>query len=238
MKQVRNARLVFSFGLAGAFALAVALGPASGTRAGAQAAPPPPPLPGPTAAPSVFATALPSGAALPTVAPTPEASATPSGRRGRRHRGATPESSASPSTTSAPEPTATPTSPAFATLDGTWEVQLQYIDHTDYAYLDVTQNSGGTLIGTWRAPNGKSYPFEGTYDGRLIRMTAKQPANSIVFSGYVEGAQDMVGLVDFGAGAKDQTPFTAEHRGGVPAPKSARAPHRHRGSSPSPQPTT
>jgi len=212
LKQVRNNRLLPSLGFAGALAVALAFGPASGTRVGAQGGPPPPPLPGPTPAPTLLATPLPSGAP-PSLAPT--TAPTPPGRRGRRRRGAQPQSSASPgaTTTPAPAPTATPTSPAFATLDGTWEMQLQYIDHTDYAYLDVQQTAGGTLLGTWRTPTGKSYPFEGTYDGRLIRMTAKEPAASVVFSGYVEGAQDMVGLIDFGAGAKDQTPFTAEHRG-------------------------
>ena len=216
-KQLRNARLLPSLGFALALALAIGLGPTSGTRAGAQGAPPPPPLPGPTPAPSELATPLPSSVPIPSATPT--ASATQAGRRGRRRRGATPSESASPGVTStpAPAPTATPTSPAFATLDGTWEVQLQYIDHTDYAYLDVHQNSGGTLSGLWRAPGGKSYPFDGTYDGRLIKMTAKEPTASIVFSGYVEGAQDMVGLVDLGNGATSQTPFTAEHRGGSSA---------------------
>ena len=225
MKQHRNAGLLPSLGFAAALAFVVAFGPTSATSAGAQAAPPPPPLPGPTAPPSELATPLPSSAAVPTVTPT--ASAAPAGRRGRHRRGAVPVESASPgaSSTPAPAPTATPTSPAFATLDGTWEVQLQYIDHTDYAYLDVHQNSGGTLSGTWRAPGGKSYPFAGTYDGRLIKMTATEPAASVVFSGYVEGAQDMVGLVDLGNGAANQTPFTAEHRGGS---SSTSAPSRKR----------
>ena len=108
-----------------------------------------------------------------------------------------------------PEPTPTPTSPAFASLDGTWEVQVQYGDHTTYSYFDLTQ-SAATLAGDWRY-EGKKYVLDGTYDGRLIKMTVKFPQKTVTLSGYVENATDMVGLVDFADG-KQTIAFTAEHR--------------------------
>jgi hypothetical protein len=198
-------------------ALGIGLGPASGTRVGAQAAPQAPPVPGPslnaTVAPTTLPTALPSGVPVPTVTPT----AAPRGRR----RGRTPASPAPSAAPSAPEPTATPTSPAFATLDGTWEVQLQYIDHTDYSYFDLRQNGSGGLTGSWRI-KGKPYPLAGTYDGRLIHLTVTQGSSNVAFNGYVEGASDMVGLTDYeDKSPANQTAFTAEHRG-APRPSPAR----------------
>jgi hypothetical protein len=128
--------------------------------------------------------------------------------RGRRHGSPTPGASNTP----APAPSATPTSPAFSTLDGTWEVQLQYIDRTEYSYLIVHQSGASEISGDWKV-NGKQYPFDGSYDGRLIRMLVKEPAGNVTMSGYVEGASDMVGLVDLGNGKGEPTAFTAEHRG-------------------------
>jgi len=140
--------------------------------------------------------------------------ATPTGSpaaegRGRKRARPAPAASASPGN---PEPSATPTSPAFATLDGTWEVQLQYIDHTEYSYLTIVQGTAGTISGTWKLAGTTSYPFEGTYDGRVIRMTVKEPIGNVTMSGYVEGASDMVGIVDLSLGKRDPTAFTAEHR--------------------------
>jgi hypothetical protein len=134
----------------------------------------------------------------------PSATPSPSGRRGR-HREATAP------TTPEPEPSGTPTSPAFATLDGSWEVQFQYIDHTDYSYIDIAQATDGTLSGNWRV-NGKKYPFTGTYDGRLINLLVAGPSGNITWAGYVDAASDMVGTVDLGDGKTDKTAFTAEHR--------------------------
>jgi hypothetical protein len=180
-------------------------GPALGTRAGAQAQPPPPPAPAGVSTPApTYAPAAPTVA--PSGVPTATASPTPAPERGRRHRGGAPAAS----TTASPEPSATPTSPAFATLDGTWEVQLQYIDRTEYSYLVIAQQPTGTISGTWRV--GKlSYPFDGTYDGRLFHVVAKEPSLSVTLSGYVEGASDMVGVLDLGNGTTP-TAFTAEHR--------------------------
>lgn len=162
----------------------------------------------PTAAPS---------AVPPTISP----SETPSPRGRRRRRGGSP--SASPSAaaaTTAPAPTATPTSPAFATLDGTWELQLQYIDHTEYSYLTLVQTTGGALTGTWRMSgrNAAHYPLSGTYDGRLIRLSATEPSGPVTFSGYVEGASDMIGLAVF-----PSTPSASPSPGAAPGASAAPA---------------
>jgi hypothetical protein len=203
LKYRRLPRQAPSLAIAAALALFVAVGPTA--RVDAQA-PPPPPVPNGTPAPlqsAPGATPLPSNAPIPSSSP----SATPSpAPRGRRHGSS---SSAAPS--AAPEPSATPTSPAFATLDGTWEFQLQYIDRTEYSYLVIHQIGSSALSGAWRL-HGKDFPFEGTYDGRLIRISVKEPTGTVTMSGYVEGASDMVGTVDFGVAKVDPTPYTAEHR--------------------------
>jgi len=193
-------------------------------RAAAQNVPPAPPQPilGPVPTPAPVgtggATALPSGISpvatpdLTTPEPAPTASPSPTpAPRGRRGRHSRPAASASATPTPPPAPTATPTSPAFATLDGTWEVQAQYIDHTDYSYFVLKQESSGMLAGEWRVQK-QVFQLTGTYDGRIIRFTASEPKVKVVFSGYVEGAQDMIGLIDFGVAKSDGTPFTAEHR--------------------------
>ena len=195
MKHVRLPRPVPSLALLAALACAIGFGPSA--RAGAQTAPPPPPAPNATAR-----VATPQPTLAPTATPTPE----PRGRRGKRAKAATKPAAA-------PAPSATPTSPAFATLDGTWELQLQYIDRTEYSYLTIVQGAAGAITGTWKV-NAKTYPFEGTYDGRLIRMLVKEPTANVTLSGYVEGASDMVGDVDLTNGKSDPTAFTAEHRPG------------------------
>jgi hypothetical protein len=157
---------------------------------------PPNPVPTATPIPSVTLNPVPPAASpVPTATPPP-----PRGRRGR------PGPSSSPK---GPEPTATPTSPAFASLDGTWEVQVQYSDHTTYSYFDLLQTTS-TLAGNWRY-EAKKYPLDGTYDGRLIKMVVKFPKGNVTLSGYVENATDMVGLADFNDG-KPPVAFTAEHR--------------------------
>jgi hypothetical protein len=203
--------------VASTLALAVAFAPGP-HRVSAQSGPPPPPVPNgsplqPVTTPQAAGNpaALPSNAPIPTSAPSAFPSAAPSTEgRGRRHRR---ESSASPE----PSPSATPTSPAFATLDGTWETQVQYIDRTDYSYLVIKQNATGEISGLWRV-NGKAYPFDGSYDGRLIRLLVKEPSGNLTWSGYVEGASDIVGTIDFGQGKADPTPFTAEHRAAAKNP--------------------
>lgn len=189
---------------AGVAALAIALASGIGlSNTGALAQPvpgpaqPSPPL-GPLTPPPP---PEPNATLTPISVPSPPAGSPTPAPRGRRRP-------AAPASSSEPSPTPTPTSPAFATLDGTWEVQVQYRDHTLYSYLKIAQ-SQTTLSGTWNT-NGKAYPLDGSYDGRLIRIVVKEPAGNVVFSGYVEGATDMVGLADFGKG---NTPaFTAEHR--------------------------
>jgi hypothetical protein len=208
----RNPSRFTTFALAGMFALGIA---AAGGRDVSAQAPPPPPVPSgmptqmPTVAPAptVSVTPLSVPTPLPSVtAAPPTAPPTPS-PRGRR--GSTPR----PSGSGSPAPTATPTSPAFASLDGTWEVQVQYPDHTLYSFF-VLRQKDNALSGAWRV-DGKEYPLEGTYDGRLIRITVKQPAGEVSMAGYVENASDMVGLVDYGKGGTSP-PFTAEHRGPAP----------------------
>jgi len=184
-------------------------------------APPPPPVPNPNATP--LPSASPSAAPTPIPPPTNTPAPTPSPGKGKKKgqpAAAKPSSSA--------EPSATPTSPAFATLDGTWEVQLQYIDRTLYSYLDLRQSPAGGLSGRWRR-QGKSYPLEGTYDGRLFKIVVKGPSGDITLSGFVEAASDMVGIVDEGKGG-DPTPFTAEHRAAQPHGLI----HRQEGPPPSP----
>ncbi len=213
MNHVRFPRLFPVLGLAAALILAVALGPAGRMRVNAQAPPPPPPpsVPGPTPAPSVAPTnGEPAPApSVPLQAVPSAVPESPSPEPGKHHRGrhGAPSNGPSPS----PEPSSTPTSPAFATLDGTWELQLQHIDRTEYSYLVIAQKEGGALTGVWRVGK-QQWPFEGTYDGRLIRILVKEPTGNVTLSGYVEGASDMVGTVDDGSGKGSPTAFTAEHR--------------------------
>lgn len=197
-----------SFTLCALVALAIAFGPRATTGASAQT-PPPPPAPNSTTrlvTPQTTASPLPSAAPVPTVTPTSTPTAAP---KGKGKRGKSNDAAATPA--AAPEPSATPTSPAFATLDGTWELQLQYIDRTEYSYITIVQAAAGTISGTWKV-NGKTYPFDGTYDGRLIRAVIKEMTGNVALSGYVEGASDMVGTIDLAQGKTDPTAFTAEHR--------------------------
>jgi hypothetical protein len=202
LQHARPPRLVQPFAAAAVLALALAFAPPGGLmRAGAQQ---PPGAAQPTAAPGELPPAV-------TPAPdeaTPEASETP-GNAFLKKPGQKREPKAKPS--QGPQVTPTPTSPAFATLDGTWEVQVQHPDTTDYSYLIIKQAADGVLTGNWRI--GKTlYPLDGTYDGRLIKLVVKEPSGDVTLSGYVETASDMVGLVDYGAGKGTPVAFTAEHR--------------------------
>lgn len=201
MKHVRHPRPHVPIAVALTLGLLAAFGPAPGARVAAQV--PPGPAGNSTPAPT-YAPLGPTPAPIDVPSPTPSPTAAPRGR----HRGAAPAGTPKGAT---PEPSATPTSPAFATLDGTWEMQLQYIDRTEYSYLVIAQQPTGTISGSWKV-NGKAFPFEGTYDGRLIRMLVKEPKLDVTMSGYVEGASDMVGIVDLGNPATGPTAFTAEHR--------------------------
>ncbi len=226
MKLEGNVRTLRSLAVAVAFALAAALAPDSGSRVAAQV-PPPPPLPNPrqnTPNPAQTTIPITGGSSnatppstIPVASPAADESAPPA--RGRRRlgraNGAPASPTPAPSSSAEPAPTATPTSPAFATLDGTWEVQLQYIDHTDYSFLRIAQTQGGQLTGQWRY-GGKEYPLSGTYDGRLIKFVVAMADGSTSFSGYVEGASDMVGLVEFPKVAG--TPATSNAAFATPAP--------------------
>ncbi|GAC1303393.1 MAG: hypothetical protein NVSMB19_13350 [Vulcanimicrobiaceae bacterium] len=211
MKLDRPQRLVTSLAVCGAVAFGVAFNPSTATGVRAQAAPPPPPAPNSTtrlATPAAAASPLPSAKPVPTASATSLPEVT-----GRKRRGKPSNNAPQPAASGNPEPSATPTSPAFATLDGTWEFQLQFIDRTEYSYLTIVQGTAGAISGTWKV-SGKTYPFDGTYDGRLIRLLVKEPTGNVTMSGYVEGASDMVGTVDLGNGKTEPTAFTAEHRPG------------------------
>jgi hypothetical protein len=203
LKHVRQPRPYLPIAVALTLGLFAAFGPAPGGRVAAQV--PPGPSGNSTPAPT-YAPLAPTPGPIDIPTPTPTPSPTPAPRG--RHRGR-PAPSGSPSGPT-PEPSATPTSPAFATLDGTWELQLQFIDRTEYSYLVIAQQPTGAITGAWRV-NGKAYPFEGTYDGRLIRMLVKEPKATVTMSGYVEGASDIVGILDPGTGSEGIA-FTAEHR--------------------------
>jgi hypothetical protein len=145
----------------------------------------------------------PAPAATPSAAP--GATPAPSGRRGRRASSPNPE----PSASETPEP------PQFSTMDGVWEVQLQPLTgsgRTVYSHLYVTQK-GDALTGTWVRSNNEKVPFTGTFDGRLIKLTATDAKSAVTtLSGYAENFSDMVGLMT-SADPKDKgTPFTAAHR--------------------------
>jgi hypothetical protein len=148
----------------------------------------------------------PAPAATPSAAPGASANPTPSsGRRGRKPSSATPE----PAASETPEP------PQFSTMDGVWEVQLQPLTGNGraiYSHLYVTQK-GDALTGTWVRNNNEKVPFTGTFDGRLIKLTATDAKNGVAtLSGYAENFSDMVGLMTT-ADPKDKgTPFTAAHR--------------------------
>jgi hypothetical protein len=173
-----------------------------------------PPTAAPTAAvPAAAPTAAVPAAAPTTAAPAETSSPAPSGRPRRGHRAPSPASSGSPG----PTPSDTPEPPQFTTLDGIWEVEMQPIGKrlATYTHLDITA-TGANITGYWehdaKAKKKLRVPLTGTFDGRLIALSATlQDGSTATFSGYVEGFSDMVGL--FRTNDKDPgTAFTAEHR--------------------------
>ena len=141
------------------------------------------------------------------VSPAPTASPSPGPRRGKRAAG-------QPGGVDTPPPTSTPEPPQFDTLDGIWEVELQPVGRrlATYTHLSIT-TTGANITGYVQAgPKSSKAPMTGTFDGRLISMTATMPDGSTAtFNGYVETFADMVGL--YRTSDKDQgTAFTAEHR--------------------------
>jgi hypothetical protein len=141
----------------------------------------------------------------PTLAPTDTPS--PGPKRGKRASG-------QPGGVETPPPTTTPEPPQFDTLDGVWEVALQPIGRrlANYTHLNIT-TTGATITGfVQKGPKSAKYPMTGTFDGRLISMSATMPdGTTSTFNGYVETFADMVGL--YRTNDKDPgTAFTAEHR--------------------------
>jgi len=217
-------RAVSTLVLFGAIALALGTGSSVHDRAFAQVAPTPAVIvttsPGPAAPSAIIVVPSTPQASL---TPLPVTPTTPPPSRRGRHRA--PAATPSPGGTAEPSATATPTSPAFSTLDGNWEVQLQRIDTTFYSRFTVKQD-GANVSGTWFV-DGQNVPFEGTYDGRLFHFVAKDPKKgNLDLSGYVENSTDMIGIVDNGKGDipfQNPLAFTAEHRaskGAYPKKKS------------------
>jgi hypothetical protein len=183
------------------------------------------PVPGPTnlaAPPPAPATAVPANAqgtppaSIPTPAITPpplvtppplppSASPSPSPSSGKRGR-----SKASPGPTPS-APVETPSPPAFASLDGDWEFVQSTRDDDTYSRL-ILRQTGQSLSGTWKLGKSKSqtYPVEGQYDGKSIKLTSVVNGKTWTMTGYVDNASDMVGLVYTPDGKR--ITFTANHR--------------------------
>jgi hypothetical protein len=143
---------------------------------------------------------------LPAATPSPNPDA--SGRPVRGHHGG------KSSTAATPEPTDSPVPPQFSTLDGIWEVELQppLRKNAVYEHFSLVQ-TGSALTGYWEHDPHKTHtPVTGTFDGRLISISAtRDDGTTVSFTGYVESFGDMVGLMR--AGPRDPgTSFTAEHR--------------------------
>jgi len=119
-----------------------------------------------------------------------------------------PRSVPKPKPAAAPSPEATPTSPAFTTLDGTWEVQVQRGARTSYEHFTLKQ-AGNAVTGTWNVDKKTALPLSGSYDGHDFKFTAHGPGGPVALSGYVDDASDMVGAYPEGKGL---TAFTATHR--------------------------
>jgi hypothetical protein len=172
-------------------------------------APPPPPLPvinqnATTAATS--APVSPSSTPAPAVTAAPLASPSPEARPRRGHK-------AAPSGTPSPDATDTPAPPEFKTLDGIWEIELQPIGHrlANYQHFSIVQ-SGNTLSGYWEHdPNRTKSPITGTFDGRLIQISADVKGGTVTFGGYVENMGDIVGMQHLAPGDVGIA-FTAQHR--------------------------
>ncbi|HEY0798146.1 MAG TPA: hypothetical protein VGD50_03295 [Candidatus Baltobacteraceae bacterium] len=184
----RDAALTLATAVAVLFAVAPATRPAPASAQTASAAPPASPAPTPATTP------------IPSPAPSPTPAPTPTRRSGERHHAQDDE----------PSPTPTPTSPAFTTLDGYWEVVVQTPEKYTYSNF-VLHQAGDEITGTWTR-DGKKMPLEGNYDGRQFKFVAHDSAHDLTLAGYVEGATDMVGIVDDGTPGGDPPAFTASHR--------------------------
>jgi hypothetical protein len=171
-------------------------------------APPPPPLPNANPNATSQSTSAPTAGpatSAPAVA-TPVASPSPTGRPRRGHK-------AEPAETPSPDATDTPEPPAFKTLDGIWEIELQPIGHrlATYQHFSIVQ-TGNTLSGYWEhQPRLTKTPITGTFDGRLIQISAPVTGGTVTFSGYIENMGDMIGMQHLTPGDAGIA-FTAQHR--------------------------
>lgn len=145
---------------------------------------------------------------LPPSAITPQPTSTPAPRE-RSTPKPKPAAAASPASSGSP----TPAPPQYTSLDGTWEVEFQLRDKTQYAHwtLQQTGQAGSDVSGVWDQGGkpAKKVPITGTFDGRLFKFTAKDGTKEYTFSGYVENYTDIVGMANDG---KTDTAFTAQHR--------------------------
>ncbi len=168
-------------------------------------APPPPPLPVINQNATNPSTSTPLPAAAPAVTAAPLASPSPAARPRRGHK--------APASTPSPDVTDTPAPPEFKTLDGIWEIELQPIGHrlANYQHFSIVQ-TGNTLSGYWEHdPNRTKSPITGTFDGRLIQISADVKGGTVTFGGYVENMGDIVGMQHLAPGDVGIA-FTAQHR--------------------------
>jgi hypothetical protein len=87
---------------------------------------------------------------------------------------------------------------------------------TTYTYSSFNlHQAGDEITGTWNH-DGKKVPLTGNYDGRQFKFVTQDPVHAQTLAGYVEGATDMVGIVDDGTPKNDPPAFTASHRESTP----------------------
>jgi len=86
----------------------------------------------------------------------------------------------------------------------------------NYTYSSFTlHQNGDEITGIWNQ-NGKKLPLTGNYDGRQFKFVVADAPHDVTLAGYVEGATDMVGIVDDGVNGDDEPAFTASHRETIP----------------------
>jgi len=118
-----------------------------------------------------------------------------------------------PQIQSQPNPDATPTpDPNRKGLEGVWEVQIQHTDgSTTYDHFQLTQKDN-LLTGQFldNEHNNKKYPVAGSVEGHNVRLVVtREDGTTMVFTGNVENATDVVGLLQDGA---QTIAFTAAYR--------------------------
>lgn len=94
-------------------------------------------------------------------------------------------------------------------IGGVWEVQIQHPNRTIYTHFKLLQQQN-VLTGTYLDTDNKRFPCAGSLDGKQIRLVVTKPDGStITFAGEIDGATDMLGVMDVG---EIETPFTAAYR--------------------------